>query len=785
MSDLLDPRIAAWVAPIPGTAPSGIDARYEPLHEAVRAQISLLDAVSGGEVDWDRVRTDAGRLLSATSKDLLVASYLAFALFKLEGLRGLAIGFQTMARMSDVHWEGMFPPEKRARARVNAIDWLTERVELALKDWPVSAADRPAVKDLVAAIAELNALVNQRFEDPSPAMRPVRDVVARIEMSLPAEAPPPAPPPAPAPLGQAEPPPSQPVNAAVVPTPGAAPAPAAAPALAAPAPVDLPATVDRLAEMKAAAGPLVAPIPGPAPAGADARYDPMHEGIRTEVAKLESVTDSAVDWELVQSRATTLLTAQSKDILIAVYYAASRMEQGGLPGLAQGLVALAEVMNTYWDEGFPEKRREKARANAVSWLVERALPLGDMTLTADDRDGVERVVVAAKHLADVVRDRFTDQAPATRPLTEMAQRLQMSVPKPAPKVEPKPAAPPPPAAPSPATSAPAPVAPPAVSGAAKSVSLPEVSGDVADPAQITEFLQKVGASLHKASRSIFGVSPADPVAYRLARVGLYLHLAGPPPAQSGQKTAVPPPAGEQVQQLEKLASMQNWAPLLEEAESALGPKRFWLDLHRYVALALGGMGHTAARDAVVLGTAELVGRMPELRELAFADGTPFASSATQGWLDDEVLPSSGGGGAEDPLAAQFGEARKLAGAGKGADAVALLDSLARALAAGRDRFRARLAMAQACAASGAHAAADGIYTALGADIERHQLSEWEPTLAADCYAGHHAALKALLRASATPGLPAPSPNNPMTAKLAVVYGRLCAVDPVAALKLGD
>jgi predicted component of type VI protein secretion system len=123
MSDLLDPRIAAWIAPIPGGAPSGIDARYEPLHEAIRGQIALLDAVAGGEVDWDRVRTDAGRLLSTTSKDLLVASYLAFALFKLEGLRGLAIGVQAIARMSDAHWDGMFPPAPRARARVNAIDW--------------------------------------------------------------------------------------------------------------------------------------------------------------------------------------------------------------------------------------------------------------------------------------------------------------------------------------------------------------------------------------------------------------------------------------------------------------------------------------------------------------------------------------------------------------------------------------------------------------------------------------------------------------------------------------
>ena len=60
--------------------PAGADARYDPLHESIRNRVAALDAPTGGEVDWDSIVNDARTMLGA-SKDLVIASFLAFGLY--------------------------------------------------------------------------------------------------------------------------------------------------------------------------------------------------------------------------------------------------------------------------------------------------------------------------------------------------------------------------------------------------------------------------------------------------------------------------------------------------------------------------------------------------------------------------------------------------------------------------------------------------------------------------------------------------------------------------------
>ncbi len=540
--------------------------------------------------------------------------------------------------------------------------------------------------------------------------------------------------------------------------------------------------LDTLAE------PFTAPISDDAPGGIEAKYEDAYEAVRGEVGKLDSPTGGAVDWPGVEKGCAALLKTTSKDFLIAAYLAGAMWEQRRFEGLAEGVAILAGILDDFWDEGFPKKKRIRARVNAVSWLVNRTESVADAQVTAADRDSVMLLEEAVKRLVSVVGSRFEDQAPPVRPLRDNVKRVILSLPEPEPEPAPvQPVQPAPTAAPAPVAPKPAPAAAPKAAAQVVSAAMPDAASFAAS-ADVKKFLQQVGESLYKAARELKKANPGAPQAYRLARLGLYLHLEGPPPAEGGQKTTIPPPPQPLVQQLEALASGQNWAPLLEEAEGALKARRFWLDLHRYVALALGGLGHAEARDAVLIEVASLLRRLPGVQQRQFSDGLPFASPATVEWFETEVNPAteggSGGGGGDglsDEERAGFDEAKKLVASGKVTEAVEALTVIDRSASTAAVRFRARLAVAKACAARGSHATADGVFAALQGEIDDFQLERWDPDLVAGCYAAHYEVLKVLIRSKTGEGKQV---DPSLTERLTGVYARLCRVAPSIALSAG-
>jgi type VI secretion system protein VasJ len=722
----------------------------------------------------------ARELTSTKSKDLLIESYAAYAMYNVEGLMGLASGVFLLAESMDRYWEGMHPPASRLRARVNAIQWLTDKLDTTLPDTQVSASDYAAVTALDAAVRRLRSVVADRFSEQAPALRPLADSVERLKMSLPegsgpasggesasdTEPPPPAAAP-PTPAAPTPPTPPTPTASAVAP-------PAAAPAAPAAAPAEAP-KVDHAAELAALAKPYTEPVPGGAPAGIDAKFDPEHEELRALIVALDSPMGAAVDWAKTGPRAGRLLKEKSKDLLIASYFAWGMWETANFRGLAIGLEVITQICELYWDGCFPPVARLRGRANALAWLLARLeTPLPESPVKAADKAAIELLELAAKRFASVLRDKFEDAAPSVRPLLDNVQRLKMSVPEPAAPPPPKPAAAPPAAAPRPAAPAPAAAAP----KPAASVALGDApAAALADPKEVGKFAAGVSKSLLDAAKALRDAAPGDPTSYTFTRLGLALGFAVPP--AQGSETKVPPPPDTVLKDIEIAIGNGAWEQVITKSELALTGKRHWLDLHRFTALAMTNLGGSfaSAKSAVIAGTALWVKAFPELLELTFAGGTPFASPLTKEWIQAEVMPSGGGaGGSGDSSegAELLSKARSLAGGGKLDEALSTLDGLANGARSGRARFRARLAMAQALSGGQTVAAAEGIFDALLEEIDAGGIERWEPELAAECYRSHLGCLKQLKK-----------PNDPtVSQQTALVYRRLCRVDPLAALKAG-
>ena len=507
-------------------------------------------------------------------------------------------------------------------------------------------------------------------------------------------------------------------------------------------------------QLKQRAQPWLEPISPEAPTGQSARVEPAYEAVLAEIAKLDSLSGGAVDWATVLDKSSTLLKTRTKDLLLACYLAAGLQAKDDLEGLATGLSAVAELMDLYWQTLFPEVARLRARINALAWLVTRAATqVGNAR--SPQAEAVSSLGVAAARLAEVTRAKLDDKGPAMGPLLEAIKRLELSAPAPAPS----PVARPPQAAALPSTA-------------------PSAEGLGADA--VPAFLRQVGQSVVTAATELYRANNADPLAYRLSRVGLWLHVIDAPPRGPGGSTSVPPLPANTRAQLERLAANGKWQELLDEAEGAMRLFRFCLDLQQLTCRALAGLGksHEAARAAVLTELASLTRRLPSLLELTASDGSPFAGPQTREWISEEVQGKPVAAPQAPTAAAEAGgtpeavaQARALLKQGQAAEAVALLQARLSGAATARERFVLRLAQARLCAEGGQPLVARGLYAALDQEGAARGLDAWEPRLAIECLEGLLTCARILSKA--------------LPAELMGQYHRLCQLDPAVAQRVGS
>lgn len=763
-------RVAALIAPL-APLPCGIDARLEQSYQTIRNEVGKLQSPGAPPVDWALVAQRGSEFLSGTSKDLVIASYTAHALYEHAGLEGLATALLLVNALMETYWEPLFPPPSRMRARSGAISWWVEKTGTRLALDRASAS--PELLELLdAEAAKLAASVRARMGDAAPAVGPLQQALQRLRLASAA--------------GPAQP---RDEGAALGTAPESAPASppavdastariAESTALDGNAAISPAATsdADLDAQLDARASRFIAPIAGACPSGVDARYDDSYVRIREAIKGLDMPTTQPVDWQRVLADGSGLLETRSKDLLIAAHVAFALYQLHKLDGLLTGLCVLHGLIDRHWDGLYPDLRRgTRARANALAWFLGRLERLGEHALGPDDVQLLPKLARAAARL-EAQGDTFAEHRPAFTPLLSALARLALAAQ----------ASIPPDTAQPPAIRGPAAVTPAGsivqLPAAATAAPIPMDAGpapELANKAELNRFFTRLRGQLWDLATALRTASDRDPLAYRLSRVASYLTLVEL--LQHKERvTLLPAPspliASEVAQQLNK----QQWDKLLALAEGSLRKSPYLLDLHRQVHVALGhlGPGHAAAQRAVEGELIALLRRVPELPELKFQDGTAFASEDTRAFLAEltrgsETASQGGPGETWSVPADELKAATALVAAGRTDQALDAFHALLARIGSGRDRFRARLAMAGACATAGSDSMAVALFEGLIADLDRHGLDEWEPALASECLAGYHQCLKAL----------APR-DKEMAQSAAVVYRRLCRVDPKRALAAG-
>jgi type VI secretion system protein VasJ len=159
-----DERAGIGAAAISAEAPAGSDCRVLPEFEAIETEIRRLETDGPTAVDWRKVAEGSLAILSTQSKDLLVAAWCAYALHRRERLPGLAVGLSILNGIVAEHWADAFPPARRERARVAAVDWLAGRLAPALGGVTVSEPEAGAAVACQESLAQIEETISAKLE---------------------------------------------------------------------------------------------------------------------------------------------------------------------------------------------------------------------------------------------------------------------------------------------------------------------------------------------------------------------------------------------------------------------------------------------------------------------------------------------------------------------------------------------------------------------------------------------------------------------------------------------
>lgn len=233
----LSPLLEGVRRPIPGNNPCGKDLSYEEDFLAIKAEIDKMNTVSG-QIDQERaaelrqmmdttrqavrkedriererqlserasvvkqsggpnyqfIRQSAATILAEKSKDIRIASYLCFSLWRLESFAGLAEGLAAIEILFREFWDGFYPGINRLAARKGALDFLAAKLDENVAYAQVQAADRSPLERTLATVKSLQEVFREKMPENSPSLLGLMQAVEKClkKVPLPAAMPKPA-----------------------------------------------------------------------------------------------------------------------------------------------------------------------------------------------------------------------------------------------------------------------------------------------------------------------------------------------------------------------------------------------------------------------------------------------------------------------------------------------------------------------------------------------------------------------------------------------------------------
>jgi type VI secretion system protein ImpA len=447
---------------------------------------------------------------------------------------------------------------------------------------------------------------------------------------------------------------------------------------------------------------LLNPIPGDNPCGQNLYYTALYDKLKEARREEEDIAQGdwqralkIADWPQVIKLAGEALATQSKDLQIAVWLTEAHLSKEGLQVFASCLAMLRDLVDTFWDNLYPELEDGDAemRATPLEWVgnyfdkiirrsgvtksgldtfkykealatgyeadaqttekVEaRQIAISEKKLTAEEfdksfdatgKDWYEKRIgecdaslEALESLQATCESRFADAAPGYTKLRtsieELRQTYNILLNR---KREKDPDA----GAPEDAAEAESEDLQPDEEQAAAPVArkvAPRARKSLGEePADKEDAADRVAA----VARYLRREDPYSPAPYLLLRGLRFGELRAGGDSPDLSLLAAPPT--EVRQELKKLAMESQWQEVLEAAENAMALPcgRGWLDLQRYCARACTELGYSydPIANAIKSMLRGLLVDYPRFLEWTLEDDTPTANAETVNWIREHGL----------------------------------------------------------------------------------------------------------------------------------------------------
>lgn len=463
--------------------------------------------------------------------------------------------------------------------------------------------------------------------------------------------------------------------------------------------------------------------------GQDARYMESFEAVEKAVSSSSSLfSGAAIDWGNVVELSSKVLTTQTKDVRVLAWFSWGLFKVHSFEGLHAGLFIINELLAKCWDEIFPVKKR--SRIAAFEWLTSRIEQLFmDETPSIGSKELHQAFLAELKRLDEVLTAQWGEESPLLLPTCRRIEKTLSDETAGQNVQEPN------------AENAVEKVALHAqdlVTGtASSSLSLVSSVGNDRDANKLLRTLQDNGRSL-----CLWWLSQhsSDIKALRLNRTLLWITIENLPDNKEGV-TALRPVPVDKVNNYRERLNQGRYNDLINDIEMSISKAPFWLDGQHMVWQCMKALRADDAMLEIEVQLALFLNRIPDLVNLKFHDGTPFANEQTLAWINDNVLPklkttasqlsamsvSEGSVNAKWDVALQ--EAMDNLSANGLKDSMATLVAGLNMAEGGREKFFWRLCMAKLCLANNRYELAKTQLENLDECAVQLNISEWEPSLA--------------------------------------------------------
>ncbi|CAM3134317.1 type VI secretion system ImpA domain-containing protein [Pseudomonas floridensis] len=356
------------------------------------------------------------------------------------------------------------------------------------------------------------------------------------------------------------------------------------------------------------------PVSGDNYAGEDVRFSADFEALEAQLSSEQSMLASArVDWAKVREESERILRYRSRDLRVVCWLTWALYRCESFSGLLAGIGLLRDLCEHHWVALHPRKSR--TRAAAFGWL----LPRLDKILVEDVSVGkqhslFQEISMHLEVLDELLGRYLGEEAPLMLPLRRRLTRmLQMA---------------------SEHDSKPLAIAEQIKEVAAQFCSHPSI-GNEKDARKALYTQLETAQSLcvwwlkQKAT---------DLRALRLNRTMLWLTIEATPECNAQLITVLRGVPADKSRSYKERFEQAKHADLIVDIEQSIAHSPFWFDGQRLVWECLQALEADSAMREVEVQFALFLHRLPDVVELRFHDGLPFADETTKNWISTHVMP---------------------------------------------------------------------------------------------------------------------------------------------------